>query len=100
METSSGVIHSGLGLCAERASLRRGGGGGGGEGSSQVLKVCSRAFSEILVDIRDTIYCDAVGSWVGAAAVMNSLKKFSRVKIGVETIEEYIVKALFLETEA
>ena len=26
---------------------------------------------------------------------MNSLKKFSRVKIGVETIEEYVVKAFF-----
>ena len=65
-----------------------------------MLNVGSRAFSEILVDIRDAIYCDAVGSWVGAAAVTNSLKNFSGVKIGVETIEEYIVKALFLETEA
>ena len=68
-----------------------------------MLKVGSPAFSEILVGIRDTIYCDTVGSWLGTArggAVTNSLKKFSRVKIGVETIEEYIVKAFFLEAKA
>ena len=64
------MIHFGLGLGAEemhnpvdvwegRASLRR------GRRSSQVLKVGSPAFSEILVGIRDTIYCDVVGSLLG-----------------------------------
>ena len=63
-----------------------------------MLKIGSPAFNEILVGIRDTIYCDMVGSWLGTArgrAVTNSWKKFSRVKIGVETIEEYVVEAFF-----
>ena len=67
-----------------------------------LLKVGSPPFSEILIYIRDTIYCDAVGSWMGAArgAITNSLKKFLWVKIGVKMLKEYIVKAFFMETKA